>query len=162
MNRTIAFEDQIKTLERQLVKLEKINHVLMERVETSINSSGSAYTLFETNLVLQEKVAQRTEELRTINTELLTEIEHRKKIEKEKEILITKLRQALAEVKILSGLLPICSYCKNVRNDSGYWQEIETYIQEHSTAQFSHGICTDCMKKHFPDIYEKMNNKSGK
>ena len=52
--------------------------------------------------------------------------------------------QALAEVKVLTGLLPICSYCKKVRNDGNYWEQIETYVSEHSDAQFSHGICPEC------------------
>ncbi len=52
--------------------------------------------------------------------------------------------QALAEIKALRGLLPICSYCKKVRNDENYWEQIESYISEHSHAQFSHSICPDC------------------
>ena len=52
--------------------------------------------------------------------------------------------QALAEVKALRGLLPICSYCKKVRNDGNYWEQIESYISQHSDAQFSHSICPDC------------------
>ena len=67
---------------------------------------------------------------------------------KEKE----KLEEALANVKKLSGLLPICSYCKKIRDDKGYWKQIEAYIQEHSEAQFSHGICKECAKEHYPDI----------
>jgi len=51
-------------------------------------------------------------------------------------------------------MLPICSYCKKIRNDEGYWQQIETYIQDHSTAEFSHSICNDCMKEHYPEIYQ--------
>ncbi|MCK5311673.1 MAG: GAF domain-containing protein [Desulfobacteraceae bacterium] len=63
-----------------------------------------------------------------------------------------KLQQALNEVKQLSGLLPICSHCKKIRDDSGYWNSIEQYITEHSEAQFSHGICSDCMKEHYSDL----------
>jgi transcriptional regulator with GAF, ATPase, and Fis domain len=62
-----------------------------------------------------------------------------------------KLQQALDEVKQLSGLLPICSHCKKIRDDSGYWNSIEKYITEHSDAQFSHGICSDCIKEHYSD-----------
>jgi len=60
-----------------------------------------------------------------------------------------KLQQALNEVKQLSGLLPICSHCKKIRDGSGYWNSIEQYITEHSEAQFSHGICSDCIKEHY-------------
>lgn len=62
-----------------------------------------------------------------------------------------ELKRALAEVEVLSGFLPICSYCKKIRDDQGYWSQIETYISRHSRAQFSHGICDECFKKHRPD-----------
>jgi hypothetical protein len=155
MNRVETPEEKIRALETRLQKNEKIRKVLMERVEKSVNSSGSAYTVFENNITLQEKVEQRTEALQRANRDLLVEIENRKKVEKEKEALIIELQKALEEVKVLSGMLPICSFCKNIRNDEGYWQEIETYIREHTTAEFSHSICTDCMKKHYPDIYKE-------
>lgn len=75
----------------------------------------------------------------------------RKQDEAEREHLILELQNALAQVKTLSGLLPICSVCKKIRDDQGYWNRIETYISEHSCAQFSHGICPDCAKRYFPD-----------
>lgn len=62
-----------------------------------------------------------------------------------------ELRQALKEVHILSGFLPICSYCKKIRDDQGYWNQIELYISRHSDTKFSHGICEECFKKHRPD-----------
>lgn len=73
-----------------------------------------------------------------------TEITERKKAEEERERLIQELRHALAEVKTLSGLLPICSRCKKVRDDKGYWNQIETYISQRSAASFSHGFCPEC------------------
>ncbi|MFH1135807.1 MAG: PAS domain-containing protein [Pseudomonadota bacterium] len=66
---------------------------------------------------------------------------------------ITSLRQALEEVGTLRGFIPICSNCKNIRDDHGYWQKVEQYVQEHSEAQFSHGICPDCAKKLYPEYY---------
>ncbi len=62
------------------------------------------------------------------------------------------LKKALTEVKILRGLLPICSFCKKIRNDQGYWSQIEDYIQEHSEAAFSHSVCRECAKEHYPDF----------
>lgn len=59
--------------------------------------------------------------------------------------LIAELEHALGRVKTLSGLLPICSWCKRVRDDRGYWKAVEAYIEEHSQAEFTHGICPDCM-----------------
>nr|MBF0221795.1 hypothetical protein [Desulfobulbaceae bacterium] len=64
----------------------------------------------------------------------------------------TDLKSALFEVKQLSGMLPICSSCKNIRDDKGYWRQIESFIREHSEAKFSHGICPDCVKKLYPEI----------
>jgi PleD family two-component response regulator len=66
--------------------------------------------------------------------------------------LIDELRRALAEVKRLSGLLPICASCKNIRNDQGYWEQIEVYIKERSEAEFTHGICPECAKEWYPDL----------
>jgi len=65
------------------------------------------------------------------------------------------LRDALVQIKTLSGLIPICASCKKIRDDKGYWNQLETYIQEHSQAEFSHGICPDCMKKLYGDFLEK-------
>ena len=84
--------------------------------------------------------------------EVSRNVTDRVKTEKERERLIEKLESALEEVKKLSGLLPICSYCKKIRDDSGYWNQIEAYLTKHSDAQFSHGICQECAKKYFPDM----------
>jgi len=62
------------------------------------------------------------------------------------------LQTALSEVKTLRGFLPICSYCKKIRDDKGYWNQIESYIQEHSDAEFSHSVCQECAKKYYPDM----------
>ena len=76
----------------------------------------------------------------------------RRESETEKERLIKELQKALLEVKTLSDLLPICAYCKNIRDDKGYWNKLESYITEHAGTRFSHGICPDCMKKNFPEF----------
>ena len=72
--------------------------------------------------------------------------------EKKNEKLIQELKKALTNVKQLSGLLPICSSCKKIRDDKGYWNQIEAYIQEHSEAEFSHSICQECAEKLYPDL----------
>jgi hypothetical protein len=59
------------------------------------------------------------------------------------------LEEAMSQVKTLEGYLPICAHCKSVRNDEGYWQQVEVYVREHSKAEFTHGICPDCLKEHF-------------
>jgi AmiR/NasT family two-component response regulator len=64
-----------------------------------------------------------------------------------------ELQDAFAEIKTLRGILPICSSCKKIRDDEGYWNQLETYIQEHSEAVFSHGLCPECAKKLYPEIF---------
>jgi PAS domain S-box-containing protein len=65
-----------------------------------------------------------------------------------------RLREALRAVRTLSGLLPICAHCKKIRTDAGYWQQIDAYVAEHSMAEFSHGICPDCVREHYPEVAE--------
>lgn len=73
------------------------------------------------------------------------------KAERERDRVIVELKKALSEIKQLSGLLPICMFCKKIRDDKGYWNQIEAYIQERSEADFSHSICEVCAQKHYPD-----------
>ncbi len=82
------------------------------------------------------------------------DITARKQTEAEREKLVAELKEALANVKSLSGLLPICASCKKIRDDKGYWSQVESYIQKHSEATFTHGICPDCIKKWYPDLAE--------
>ncbi|MEW6218901.1 MAG: response regulator [Thermodesulfobacteriota bacterium] len=67
--------------------------------------------------------------------------------------LITELRQALAEIKTLQGILPICCSCKKIRDDQGYWTQVEAYLSQHSGLLFSHGICPDCAAKLYPEVF---------
>jgi PAS domain S-box-containing protein len=83
---------------------------------------------------------------------IFRDITQRKRLEEDREKFIKELQNALSEIKTLSGLLPICSYCKKIRDDKGYWNQIESYIQEHSTAEFSHSICQECAKKYYADL----------
>ena len=69
------------------------------------------------------------------------------------------LKEAMDNIKVLQGLLPICASCKNIRSDSGNWKQMEEYISEHSEAQFSHGICPDCQQKLYPRIYKRLQEK---
>jgi len=87
--------------------------------------------------------------------EHLGEVAERKKYEKEREVLIGELQAALSEIKQLSGLLPICASCKKIRNDEGYWEQIEVYIKDRSAAEFSHGICPECAKRLYPEYIKE-------
>jgi hypothetical protein len=71
----------------------------------------------------------------------------RRQAEEEKRKLIVELQDALTKIRQLSGLLPICATCKKIRDDKGYWHQIEAYIRDHSEAEFSHGICSECLEK---------------
>lgn len=81
------------------------------------------------------------------------DISERKRAEAEREKLIKELQDALAQVKTLKGFLPICAHCKKIRDDEGYWRQIEEYIRDHSEAEFSHGICPECLKRVYPEYY---------
>jgi len=87
------------------------------------------------------------------------DISMNKQKEKEKESLITELQGSLKKVKLLSGLLPICSSCKKIRDDKGYWNQIDSYVREHSEAEFSHSICPDCAKKLYPEYINDIDFK---
>jgi PAS domain S-box-containing protein len=82
------------------------------------------------------------------------DITERKKYESDRELLIQDLRTVLERVKMLSGLLPICSSCKKVRDDKGYWSQVETYIEDHSNAHFTHGICPECAVRLYPHLFK--------
>ena len=105
---------------------------------------------------LERRVKERTADLAKANEQLKLQIEERKKAEGEKENLIIELKKALKEVKTLGGLLPICASCKKIRDDNGYWNQLEDYIRKHSEAEFSHSFCPGCAKKLYPelDIYD--------
>ncbi len=78
----------------------------------------------------------------------------RKIIEEKHEKAVLDREKALKDVKILRGFLPICAECKKIRDDEGYWNQIETYIHKHSEADFSHGICPECARKLYPEFYK--------
>ncbi len=81
---------------------------------------------------------------------IVVDITERKRIEEEKERLIAELQRAAGEIKTLSGLIPICAFCKKIRDDQGYWDHLESYLKEHTGADFSHAICPECREKHYP------------
>jgi hypothetical protein len=85
---------------------------------------------------------------------LAGEIAERARAQARQEQLIDELRAAMANVKTLRGLLPICASCKKIRDDRGYWNQLETYFQKHSQVQFSHGLCPDCIRQLYPDLEE--------
>ncbi len=87
---------------------------------------------------------------------MIKDITERKVAEREREQLISQLKEALSKIKTLRGLIPICAWCKKIRDDAGYWTRVETYIREHSNASFTHCICPTCLKKEDPASYQEM------
>ena len=104
-------------------------------------------------ILARGKILSWTDEdkpLRMVGTH--TDVTERKEEEAVRQRLLDELSEALSQVKQLSGLLPICSSCKKIRDDQGYWSQIETYIRTHSEASFSHGICPECAGKLYPEL----------
>ena len=87
----------------------------------------------------------------------LRDVSVRIKVEQEREKLIKELQDAMDNIKTLKGLLPICSFCKKVRNDNGYWEQVEVYVRDHSDAKFTHGFCPDCLKERFPEFADDID-----
>jgi hypothetical protein len=126
-------------------------------------SSGRLYNSLMNSI---RALSKRTATLQQTNEELQKEISRRKEIEQElrnyethlEEMVdqrTTELQLALANVKMLTGMLPICASCKNIRDDEGYWHQVEVYIRSHSEAEFTHGICPDCAAKLYPELILK-------
>lgn len=102
------------------------------------------------NMVLEERIADRTREL-------VNEVAERTRYANERDKVIQDLNEAQLHIKTLTGLLPICSSCKKIRNPDGEWEQMESYIQRNSEANFSHGICIDCAKKLYPDFLPRIS-----
>lgn len=85
-------------------------------------------------------------------TGVIIDITERKRAEEENARLVGELREALSRIRTLEGIVPICSFCKKIRDPGGTWADIDVYIRRHSDADFSHGICPDCEAKHYPDV----------
>ena len=83
---------------------------------------------------------------------IIHDISERKAYDREREHLITKLEHALSEIKTLRGILPICATCKKIRDDKGYWNQIETYFRTHSDVEFTHGICPECEEESYSSL----------
>ncbi len=110
---------------------------------------GKVIRTFENNVMICNEKGEAV-----AATSIIQDVTQAKYIEAERERLITDLREALSKVKKLSGMLPICASFKKIRNDKGYWNQIERYLKEYTDADFSHGICPECAKKLYPEDYD--------
>ncbi len=120
-------------------------YIIVAIISFGLESSRSKY--HKDLLNKKKQVTYTNHLLDKANRNLVKENKQHKLTEREKERKIVQLQQALIEIKTLQGLLPICSSCKKIRDDKGYWNQIEGYIQKHSDAKFSHGLCPECSDK---------------
>ncbi len=127
--------------------------VIVVTAKTALGDLQAAFSAGAMDFIT--KPVNSVELLARVNSALMLkkEMDCRKTRESELRRSNQELQQALREVKVLKGLVPICASCKKIRNDQGFWQQLEEYIQQHSEAEFSHGLCTPCIKKHYPGVY---------
>lgn len=134
------------------------------RAHQTTKSFGSIYSEVELYDTLHARTAaleSANQQLEENGRQLVQALEDRQREAKERERLIVDLEAALSKVRTLSGLLPICSSCKNIRDDQGYWKQMEAYISEHSEAEFSHGMCPHCAQTLYPDVYASLFPEKG-
>jgi PAS domain S-box-containing protein len=141
-----AFQD-IEASKAAFSELQNKGYVRYEDLPLETREGGHIDVEFVSNayLVNHKKVIQCN----------IRDITQRRRIEEERRRLTHDLRDALTKIKKLQGLLPICASCKKIRDDKGYWNQLETYIQDHSEAEFSHGFCPECMKKLYGVVLEE-------
>ena len=165
------FEEMRKYLDYALPLIKKCNALVLLKNNHFIRSwhahdTANYHTAFHYlekymdvhNKIVNEETARKTAELRAIFE--VEKMEQEKEIYRLKNVELAhanqKLQEALDNIKVLSGLVPICSHCKKIRDDKGFWNQLETYISKHSDATFSHGICPDCLRELYPDIAEQI------
>ena len=140
----------VETIQLRNLELERANE-LLEREISVRKEKERQLNIYQSQL--EEKVSARTKELRESNEKLKREVEFRRKTEAEKEKALFKLEHTVTKVKTLSGLFPLCIKCRKIRDDAGYWQQLEQYIQQHSEAEFRESLCDECAQKYFPKFY---------
>jgi len=146
-------EDKAKTIHR--IKERRTGARSTKSFETRLTTKNQTVASFEVFIISAEGLySPKKFGLGTfVGTQgIARDISARKQAEEEREKLHAKLQEAFDNIKTLKGLLPICANCKNIRDDKGYWNQIEAYIRDRSDAEFSHSICPDCAEKLYPDL----------
>ena len=146
-------EDRAKAIHR--IKQRRTGERSTKSFETRLITKNQTPVPFEVIIISAEGLySSKKSGLGTfLGTQgIARDIAERKQAEEEREKLISKLQKALDNIKTLKGLLPICASCKKIRDDKGYWNQIEAYIRDRSDAEFSHSVCPDCVEKLYPDL----------
>lgn len=158
-------QDFIQTYESFLNAIHPDDRAMVDKTYTDAIKNKHPYECIhrvvhkngEVRIVLEKSEDIIDEHGKTIHSFGFTQdITEQKMAEQEREELIKELQQSLNEIKILRDILPICSFCKNIRNDEGYYEQIESYFHKHSGVDFSHTICPKCMKVHYPKEYKNI------
>jgi PAS domain S-box-containing protein len=147
-----AQAESYRSDDRQVIE-SGVAKLLVEEPQTT--PEGNIVTLLTSKLPLHNSQG----EVRGVVGTYL-DITERKKAEDEREGLLTELKDALSNIKVLKGLLPICSYCKKIKDNEGYWEVLDSYIAKHTDTQFSHGMCPECEKKKLAE-FEEFKRKAG-
>jgi HAMP domain-containing protein len=130
--------------------VESFNTMSRQLHETRLTQQAAELALRRSRDELEVRVTERTRELTAANAQLRNEIAERQRLEESQRQTVDALQKALGNVRVLTGLLPICAQCKKIRNDQGYWTQVEEFVTQHSDAQFSHGLCPECAARLFP------------
>jgi len=160
--------EKVKALDFDMVILDVIlpgidGYEVCRRLKSDKKTSGIMVLILSVRKTLEERLKGYEVEADDYITkpydpeELLAKIQILLRLKTaldERDRFIYKLQEALSKVKTLSGLLPICSSCKKIRDDKGYWNQIEDYIREHCPADFSHSVCPVCAKRLYPEFYK--------
>ncbi len=125
---------------------------LIDREEKMVDSEGNEYWLLTTKIPLFAEGDDSREKEPVGLVGLSRDITRLKKLENDRGRMIIELKEALSKIRTLSGLLPICSSCKKIRDDEGSWNLIDEYIRDHSTVEFSHSMCPECAQRLYPNI----------
>lgn len=146
-------------------KLISINYELLYKIYKSIDDFSQSLKYLKLFSKFNDQIYSEETEKSITEKQIIFKIEQQEKdkeIYKLKNIELTnsnqKLEQALKKVKKLTGFIPICPKCKKIRDDQGFWEEVETYLYLHSDTQFTHGLCPDCMQKYFPELDQYSNS----
>ena len=128
--------------------------IIMVTAKNDLSNLQAAFAAGANDYI--NKPVQGVELLARVSSALALKLETDRRKAQEQELRRSneELQRALREVKVLRGLIPICASCKKIRNDDGFWQQLEEYLSEHSEAEFSHGLCQPCIKKLYPGVYQ--------